>query len=270
MPVVSYGPGDLVVAEGDASDFVLHINEGEAKVTKMIGGQDVLLGTLGEGDYIGEMGVIEGRPRGASVRATNALSAEFFGRDEFLQKVSQDPHLSFSLLRRLSERLNAVNENFAGLSAEQRSQVRMDAIATKISSAHKPFGDHRPKTRLVLRPGSRVLAGSLPSEQIVLDRLPYVVGRKPGSGEPAPSVAADLMLDDAPPYRLSCPHFLIEARLVGYGIRDLGSALGTQVNGMAIGNDFGQDEAPLDPGENEVVAGGEESDYHFKLSIEAV
>lgn len=268
MGVVCYRPGELVVAEGGESDYVLHIAEGEAEVIKMVAGQEVLIGTLGEGDYIGEMGVIEGRPRGASVRATKALSAELYGRDEFLQKVSQDPQVSFLLLRRLSERLNAINESFAGLTAEQQSQAHTNLLATKSLSAYKPLGGGRPTTRLLLRPGSTALSSSLSSKQIAPDRLPYVVGRRPGPGEPAPTLTVDLLLTEEQPYRLSCPHFWIEARPEGYGVRDLGSALGTQVNGMAIGNDFFSDDGPLHPGENEIVAGGEGSGYCFKVTVE--
>ena len=202
------------------------------------------------------------------MRATEALTAELYGRDEFLQQVSQDPQVAFVLLRRLSERLNAIDERFAGLRAEQLHQAQVASLAARSVTAYKPLGDERPTAGLVLKPGSKVLAASLTTQRVMLDRLPYVVGRKPGPGEAEPAVTVDLILDEAPPYRLSCPHFWIEARPEGYGIRDLGSRLGTQVNGMAIGSDFFTDDGPLNPGENEVVAGGEGSGYRFKIMVE--
>lgn len=275
MTEVHYGPGDLLFAEGSQSGFVLLITAGEAEVSKLVGGQDVQIGTAKPGDFIGEMGVIENRPRGASVRATKALTAELFGRDEFLQKVSHDPQVAFQLLRRLSERLNAIDESFASLQAGQQDapgeELGNGAAAAQVA-AYKPLADARAATRLVLRPGTEILAASLPAQQIVLERLPYVVGRMPGPGEAAPPITVDLMLSEGPPHRLSRAHFWLEARpgasAKGHAIRDLGSALGTQVNGTPIGHNFSADDAPLQAGENEIIAGGAESPYVFMITLE--
>jgi CRP/FNR family transcriptional regulator, cyclic AMP receptor protein len=50
-------------------------------------------------------------------------------------------------------------------------------------------------------------------------------------------------------------------------VRDLCSTLGTIVNGEPIGNHFRGDDAPLQAGENEVIAGGVDSPFVFSLVI---
>ena len=81
------------------------------------------------------------------------------------------------------------------------------------------------------------------------------------------SCSQDLKLDDTVPFRLSRNHFMIEKRDGSYYVRDLCSTLGTIVNGEPIGNHFRGDDAPLQAGENEVIAGGVDSPFVFSLVI---
>ena len=50
-------------------------------------------------------------------------------------------------------------------------------------------------------------------------------------------------------------------------VSDLGSALGTIVNGQLIGHDFTKDTAPLHRGENLIVAGGRDSPFALSVSV---
>ena len=100
-----------------------------------------------------------------------------------------------------------------------------------------------------------------------LGDLPFIVGRGPVAGEGPPRLQPDLKLDDTVPFRLSRNHFMIEKRDGSYYVRDLCSTLGTIVNGEPIGNHFRGDDAPLQAGENEVIAGGVDSPFVFSLVI---
>ena len=82
-----------------------------------------------------------------------------------------------------------------------------------------------------------------------LGDLPYVVGRRPATGERPPLWQTDLMLNDTSPFRLSRNHFAIEKRDGGYHVRDLRSTLGTIVNDEPIGDHFRAYDAPLRAGE---------------------
>jgi hypothetical protein len=50
-------------------------------------------------------------------------------------------------------------------------------------------------------------------------------------------------------------------------VSDLGSTLGTILNGQGIGHHFMRDAAPLNTGENRVVAGGRGSPFDFVISV---
>ena len=60
---------------------------------------------------------------------------------------------------------------------------------------------------------------------------------------------------------------MIEKLDGSYYVHDLRSTLGTIVNGQPIGEHFRSDDAPLRPGENEVIAGGVGSRFVFSVFI---
>ncbi len=61
--------GDVVLAEGDTGDDIYIIRRGSMIVEKMIGGKPVFLSYLPSGSYVGEMALIDGGPRTATVKA---------------------------------------------------------------------------------------------------------------------------------------------------------------------------------------------------------
>ena len=98
----------------------------------------------------------------------------------------------------------------------------------------------------------------------VICRSSLAEGRLQGRAAP---LEPDLKLDDTAPFRLSRNHFTIEKRDGRYHVRDLCSTLGTIVNGEPIGDHFRADDALLQAGENEVIAGGVDSPFVFSVFI---
>src|SRR3984893_4142035 len=106
--------GDLLFRQGDASDHVLRVRSGEIEVLREIGTASVLLGHVRGGEWLGEMGVIEGRSRSATARAAADGEVEFLTARQFLEQVSSDPALARDLILRLSIRLRRIEDKIAG------------------------------------------------------------------------------------------------------------------------------------------------------------
>ena len=67
LPLESCEPGDIVLTEGEPSDSVLVLATGSLKVfVRQQSGRDTLVRELGEGDFLGEIGVLAGLPRTAT------------------------------------------------------------------------------------------------------------------------------------------------------------------------------------------------------------
>jgi pSer/pThr/pTyr-binding forkhead associated (FHA) protein len=100
-------------------------------------------------------------------------------------------------------------------------------------------------------------------------KLPFTVGRLPVGKEREAVVPIDLIISDSRPFRISRQHFAFYQNPEGCGIIDLGSALGTEVNGVFLGHNFGKDFEYLKLGENRITAGGVGSPFRFKVLMES-
>lgn len=101
---VSHAQGELIVEE-DHSAIGFHvILEGEAEAT--VGGAAV--GTLGTGAYFGEMSLLDGLPRSASVKAITPLRTMVIPSWNFNQMLDKNPQMMRALLIELSRRLRKV------------------------------------------------------------------------------------------------------------------------------------------------------------------
>lgn len=67
---VEFMAGERIIAEGDEGDAMYLISRGGGKVVKEVEGQELMLDNLSEGEFFGEMSLLVGGPRSASVFAT--------------------------------------------------------------------------------------------------------------------------------------------------------------------------------------------------------
>jgi glucose-6-phosphate 1-dehydrogenase len=92
-PVV-YSAGDDIVRKGDPGHEMYFICRGQVEV---FDGGGKLLGTLGEGDYFGEMSLLHSEPRIATVRAAATCDLFVLEQADFNRVLKDYPHLARSL-----------------------------------------------------------------------------------------------------------------------------------------------------------------------------
>jgi ABC-type multidrug transport system fused ATPase/permease subunit len=78
-----YAAGEVVVRQGDPGDKLYTISRGEMDVLLEIDGQPQLVNTLKEGDYFGEMAVLTGEPRTATVRTVLPTQLYSLAKSDF-------------------------------------------------------------------------------------------------------------------------------------------------------------------------------------------
>src|SRR4030042_430857 len=66
---VSFKKGDYIFREGDLADVMYMIHKGKVQISKGTGTFNEKIRILGEGEFIGEMAVINSKPRSASAVA---------------------------------------------------------------------------------------------------------------------------------------------------------------------------------------------------------
>ena len=109
--VQKYKAGDILVKEGtDATAFFVIVN-GETEVIKGLGRDDaVVMAKLGPLDFFGEMALLDGFPRSASVRALTDCECLVLVRWDFLGLIRANPQVALDVLPVLSRRLRELED----------------------------------------------------------------------------------------------------------------------------------------------------------------
>ena len=108
-------------SEGEQCFFVL---KGSVKVTRLSkDGREVILAMLNEGDFFGEMSLLDGESRSANVIALEKTKVLTLDRNDFIAVVNDFPQIAVQLLKELARRLRKSDRQIASLSlsdAEKR------------------------------------------------------------------------------------------------------------------------------------------------------
>lgn len=107
----------VILSEEDAGSAMFFIVEGKVKVSRSSGdGKEVILAILNESDFFGEMAILDGMARSATVTAVEDSKLFIIQRAEFLELLRNYPDVSIALLQELSRRLRAATLKIKALS----------------------------------------------------------------------------------------------------------------------------------------------------------
>ena len=101
----TYQPGQYIMRQGDTGVGAFIIRSGKVEVVQEKDGKETKLATLGAGDVVGEMALLDEFPRSASVRAVEQTSALGIQRWHFKGILESHPQLALALLPILTRRI---------------------------------------------------------------------------------------------------------------------------------------------------------------------
>ena len=104
---VEVAAGETVVEQGEYGHACYIVMEGRATATR--DGESI--GSVGPGEAIGELAVIQPGPRTATVTADTEMLLLAMNSPEFLTAIEDVPALSRSIMRSLAGRLRDIEEN---------------------------------------------------------------------------------------------------------------------------------------------------------------
>src|SRR5690242_14720536 len=112
----SYPKNSVILFEDDPGDALYIVSSGQVKVV-LIGedGREVILSVMGDGDFFGEMSLIDDEPRSAHVIAMKDSQLLVLRRDDFQSRLEENPRIALKLLRVLVQRLRRADEKIGGL-----------------------------------------------------------------------------------------------------------------------------------------------------------
>ena len=88
MTRTHFAEGQVLFREGDPPDCVFRVLSDAVDVLREIDGEPILLGTVGAGKFLGEMGVVENRSRSATARAASEVEVEILTPTELFDQIA--------------------------------------------------------------------------------------------------------------------------------------------------------------------------------------
>jgi CRP/FNR family transcriptional regulator, cyclic AMP receptor protein len=111
-----YAREDVVIHEDERGDVFCLIQHGKVKITMTSPeGKELILSTLGPGEFFGEMALLDDEPRSASVIATEKLEVLTIWRSDFLQLLNENFSITRKLLAEMSKRLRDASSRVESL-----------------------------------------------------------------------------------------------------------------------------------------------------------
>lgn len=105
--------GEILFNQGDRTDGVYTILDGELETVRIVDDRERLLMKLGRGDTVGELGVICDRPRSATARAAKPTTLLFTTAEDVLTLLEHNPGVANAMLRYIGQRFaNSVEQDF--------------------------------------------------------------------------------------------------------------------------------------------------------------
>ena len=221
-------PQSPIVREGASDGAAYFVLSGRVAVRRRDAdsGVDFVLADLGPGQMFGEMALLTGQPRTASVLALEDTTCAVLERADFEQALVAHPELASALTRMLAERLAEANRR-AGVDFVNLAKVQIDPrvvtlLPLALINAHRvvpiAFANNRltlamtnPNNLVAFDDVRRAIKGVLIEPAIVTDddfkrfmstTYPQLVAKtdataRPGKdAKPAPEVAVDLLQAD--------------------------------------------------------------------------
>jgi len=103
-----YAAGERLIEEGSTGEGFFVIDRGEVEVTKEIGGKRRTLARLMEGQFFGEMALLTGEPRSATVVALTDVDVFTIDKAGFNNVLVKNPAIAVDISTILSERQEAL------------------------------------------------------------------------------------------------------------------------------------------------------------------
>lgn len=123
VETLNYGNGEVVFNSGDEGDSLYIIKSGSATVYEADeNGDEIELAELISGSYFGEMALLTGEPRSATVKTSNTSTLMRLAKDDFQMLLNQNAAMYIPIAYVLSQRLKEGNEKRLSEEKERRQK----------------------------------------------------------------------------------------------------------------------------------------------------
>ena len=107
--------GTVLFREGEAGREMYVVNQGRITISKRVGDVEKILSTLGPGEFLGEMSILNNRPRSATATCAEDSKLLVIDAKTFETMIRSNAEIAVRLIKKLSDRLAEANEQIENL-----------------------------------------------------------------------------------------------------------------------------------------------------------
>jgi CRP/FNR family cyclic AMP-dependent transcriptional regulator len=114
----TFSKGTILCREGDPGHEMFIIQKGKVQVKKKVGKGEKVLAELADGEFIGEMALLLGMDRSATVEVLEDSKVLVVGPDTFEGLLKNSPEIAMKMLKKMALRLRALDDRLEAALAE--------------------------------------------------------------------------------------------------------------------------------------------------------
>ncbi len=100
----------MLFREGEPGDTMYVIQSGSVRITKSVKDEEKTLAILGAGEFLGEMAILNEKPRTATATVEERAQVLVLGARTFEQMVVSNAEIAVRMIKKLARRLDSANE----------------------------------------------------------------------------------------------------------------------------------------------------------------
>jgi HD-GYP domain-containing protein (c-di-GMP phosphodiesterase class II) len=136
-----YRTGEVIIKERTEAERFLIIHRGKIEITKKFEeSEEFVLAIRGDGDFFGEMALLDEQPRSASARALEPTTVLEISRSDFETLLFKAPALAFRIMKELSARVRETGALLISHLQQRNRQIlrsHIDTIAMIVNAIEK-------------------------------------------------------------------------------------------------------------------------------------
>lgn len=104
-----YQPGDELFHEGEPGEVMFVIQSGAVRISKEVDGEQKVLAVLGSGEFVGEMAILNAKPRAATATVVEPTRCLVIEARTLESMISKNSEIAVRLIKKLAKRLDSAN-----------------------------------------------------------------------------------------------------------------------------------------------------------------
>jgi CRP/FNR family transcriptional regulator, cyclic AMP receptor protein len=119
----NFPKGTILFREGEMGREMFIIQKGKVQIRKKVGSDEKVLAELSDGEFFGEMALLIGMDRSATVEIIEDSKILVIGPETFESLLKNNMEISLKMLKKMAARLRALDEKLEAVMLGQKKEV---------------------------------------------------------------------------------------------------------------------------------------------------